>query len=431
MKSFLCKTVFLVSVIQLTVSLLSYGQFSIDAQLRPRFEIRDGYQHMIPDSVSPAFVISQRTRLSFAYENKFLKVRITPQDVRVWGDEQLVSSTGVFGDAASLDLFEGYLQLRLGRWGWLSAGRQQLFYDSERLLSARNWNQTGISYDAVVAKMTLGGWNLHVGGSWNTLCESYFNNYYPSNRFKSLDFLWLNREFTPNIKGSLLHVASAVTHSDTTNLLYWRQSTGLWGDFRWRGLKAWFDCFYQYGRNPQGIKVSAFLFDVNAGYTIGGVTPGLGVSYLSGNKQTGSAMTRDHLFNVLYGNRHGFFGNMDYFRNFAVDTKQGGLIDYFIFLKFDICKGLTLSNTSHYFELAQTNSLTPSTRDLGFENDLILKYSFLSWGALESGYCFLLPTTSLKSMQDVPYPRFPQFFYLQLTISPTLFTFNFNPSDPK
>ena len=424
MKSILCKILFFVTVIQLATSLLSYGQFSIDAQLRPRFEIRDGYKHLLPDSVSPAYLISQRTRLSFAYENKFLKVRITPQDARVWGNEQLSTSTGVFGNAASLDLFEGYLQLRLGRWGWLSVGRQQLIYDNQRLLSGRNWIPTAISYDAVVAKMTLGSWNLHVGGSWNTFGENLFNNYYPSHRIKSLDFLWLNKEFTQNIKLSLIHVASGVTHSDTTNRLYWLQTTGLWGNFKWHGLKAWFDCYYQYGRNPQGIKASAFLFDVNTSYTIGFFTPGLGISYLSGNKQTGSAMTRDHLFNELYGARHIFFGNMDYFVNTVVSTKQGGLIDYFLFLKFSICKGLTLSNTSHFFQLAQINSLTPADRNLGFENDLVVKYSFLSWGALESGYCLLLPTQGLKTMQGMQNPRLPQFFYLQLSITPTLFTFN-------
>jgi len=404
------------------------SQFSIDAQLRPRFEIRDGYQRMIPDTVSPSIVISQRTRLSFSYENKYLKLRITPQDVRVWGDESLVTATGVFGDPASLDLFEGYLQLRLGRWGLLSAGRQQLIYDSERLLSARNWNQTGISYDAVVAKFSEKGWNLHLGGSWNTLGEAYFNDWYPTNRMKSLAFLWFNKKFGQYIQFSLLHVAAGVTHSDTTNLLYWRQSTGLWGDFRWRGLKAWFDCFYQYGRNPQGIKIGAYLADVNTSYTIGFFTPGLGFSYLSGNSQTGSAMTRDHYFNVLYGNRHGFFGNIDYFRT-AADTKQGGLADYFVFLKFAVCKGLIISNTSHYFELAQLNPSTPSTRDLGFENDLIVKYSFLSWGTLESGYCFIIPTPGLESIQGVTDPRFPQFFYLQLTVTPTLFTHTFSASD--
>jgi hypothetical protein len=107
-----------------------------------------------------------------------------------------------------------------------------------------------------------------------------------------------------------------------------------------------------------------------------------------------------------------------------VDTKQGGLADYFVFLNFAICKGLTLSNTSHYFQLAQTNQLTPTDRNLGFENDLVMKYSFLSWGALETGYCLFLPTESLKTIQGVQDPRFPQFFYVMLTITPTLFTYD-------
>ena len=171
------------------------AQLKIDAQYRNRFEIRDGYRELSTSNTTPAVIISQRFRLSLNYQTEFLKFRFTPQDVRIWGDEQLTSATGVYGDQASLDLFEGYVELKTGNCVWLSIGRQQLVYDNQRLLAARNWNQLGISYDAVLAKIAMNEWNLHVAGSWNTLSDILAENTYPVNRIKSLNFIWLNRIF--------------------------------------------------------------------------------------------------------------------------------------------------------------------------------------------------------------------------------------------
>jgi len=221
-----------------------------------------------------------------------------------------------------------------------------------------------------------------------------------------------------------MHVATAVTRSDTTNPLYWKQTSGLYGEATWKSLKCWADVYYQYGRNAQGLPVSAFLFDINAEYAIKFFTPGLGVSYLSGNKNIGADLTTDHLFDVFYGARHKYFGYMDYFRNFHKDTKQGGLIDYFLSLKFIPLNKLTILNRIHYFQLAQLNPSTPSCRDLALENDLVINYKFAQWGALESGYFILLPTSGFRTMQGVEKNALAQFFYLQLTISPNLFTYS-------
>ena len=37
------------------------AQFSINAQLRNRFEVRDGYQKLATDGAAPAVFVSQRT----------------------------------------------------------------------------------------------------------------------------------------------------------------------------------------------------------------------------------------------------------------------------------------------------------------------------------------------------------------------------------
>src|SRR6056297_952189 len=96
------------------------AQLSMEAEFRPRFEVRDGYRELAEPAATPSWIISQRTRLSFSYVTDRLRLHVTPQDVRVWGDEQLASSTGVYGDHASLDLLEAYAEIEMGKNTWVS-----------------------------------------------------------------------------------------------------------------------------------------------------------------------------------------------------------------------------------------------------------------------------------------------------------------------
>lgn len=401
------------------VSKGGFAQFSVDAQYRNRFEVRDGYKKLAAKGATPAVFVSQRTRISFNYENERLKLKFTPQDVRVWGDEQLSSSTGVFGDYASLDLFEGYVQIKTGAKSWLSVGRQQLVYDNQRILAARNWNQNGIAYDAVVYMWNSENWEVHAGSSWNSTGENATDNLYDSKRIKSLNFVWVNTHFSKDWELSFSHVASGVTKSETENKLYFRQTSGVYSTYKQNGLSILGNIYYQFGKNSTGQDVNAWLADADISYKAGKITPGGGISYLSGNKHaTGGT---DHLFDVLYGGRHRFFGGIDYFSNFPSHTKQGGLSDYYFYLDFKLGPKTSLKNTGHFFALAQANENTPYDKKLGYENDIVLKHKFSDWGALECGYSFFLPTTSLKTIQNVPDTKFSQFLYVQLTITPVLF----------
>lgn len=397
-----------------------FAQFSVDAQFRNRFEIRDGYQKLSAEGSNPAILISQRTRVTFGYETGGLKLKFTPQDVRIWGDQSKMSTSGV-GDNPSLDLLEAYAEVKLGKAGWVSAGRQQLVYDNKRLLGNRNWNQNGISYDALVFKFRPKDWNLNVGASWNTLIDSLAENRYPSSRIKSLNFLWLNRKFNDHLKLSLLHISAGITKSDKENKMNFRHTTGLYGEFKKDNFSAWSNFYYQYGKNQKGYNLSAFLFDADASYKWGKLTTGAGMGYLSGNHETPGSGKTDRLFDPLYGNRHLYFGSMDYFSNFAKQTANGGVADYYLWLDYRFTDKTSIRNTTHYFTLAQTHPGTPDDKELGFENDLILSFRFTKWGILEGGYCFFLPTETLKIIQEVNQDKFSQFFYLQLTLTPNLF----------
>lgn len=398
---------------------LSWAQIRIDAQLRNRFELRDGYKKLAADGANPTGIVSQRTRISFAYNSDLLTLNITPQDVRLWGGDASWSSSGVATNN-SIGLFEGYAEIKTGEKLSIKVGRQAFKYDSQRMLAARNWNQNGLSHDALLLKFKMKEWNLHLAGTWNNLSDLKAENFYPSNRIKTLDFAWLNRNFNNNLTLSFLQLAAGTTDTDTTNTLNFRHTTGVYAKYTKANFSAWGNIYYQYGKNTEAKAVSAFIVDFEACYKTGKLSPGIGLSYLSGNSKTGSAQTTDKLFDVHYGARHSKFGAMDYFSSFASQTQQGGLAHYYFFLDYQINNKVEINNKAQYFQLTQSNDLTPQNKNLGFENDLVLKYQFNEWGNLESGYCFFTPTESLRTLQNVSNNKFSQFVYIQLTITPKL-----------
>jgi hypothetical protein len=402
-------------------SFFCYSQFKIDAQYNLRFEARDGYKQLVRIDAAPSVFISQRSRISFSYETENLKLKFTPQDVRVWGDEQLASSTGVFGDNASITLFEGYAELKLSKLLNLKVGRQQLIYDREFILASRNWNQNGIAYDALLFKFKYNKWDVHLGGSWNSTADNISDNLYPPDRIKSLNFLWIKYKINDKITLTGSHFASGVTETDSTNALNFTQTSGLFGEYTSNHFTIKTTAFHQFGKSNNGNNVNASLVDSELTAPIQKMIPGIGISYLSGDKN--SENNEENLFNVLYGARHRYFGHMDYYNNFTKNTATGGLLNIYANLKFEMSEKLKLTNTMHYFQLAQTNSLTPEDKYLGVENDLEFNYKFKDWGMLSGGYLFYLPSESLKTIQGVSNAEYQQFVYLQLTLTPNLLSF--------
>lgn len=401
----------------LFMSISVNAQFSIYTQQRTRFEMRDGYKKLANINQDAAYSISERTRLTFDYTTDKIKIVITPQDVRIWGDESLMNSTGVYGDDYSLSLFEGYAEFAITQNLWFSAGRQQLKYDNERILAARNWNQNGIAYDVAMLKFQKNNFKLHVAGSWNSISQS--DNLFPNDRLKSLNFIWINKKLNDKSDISFLHLVTANSKTDSTNVIYIKQTSGIYANLGFEDFNIKGDVYYQYGKNKTGQNVNAYILDADLSYKINNFTPHIGVGYLSGDSDITD--NTDNLFDVFYGARHKYFGFIDYFSDFTKSTKQAGLADYYILLSLKASKKLCIENTAHYFQLATVNSATPSDKNLGFENDIVIKYKFNEWGELNCGYSFFMPTETLETIQSVSNPKFSQFFYAQLTINPVIF----------
>ena len=80
------KFLFLTLLVTLTVTTLTAQQFDLSAELRPRFENKHGFGTLLNTNADGANFVSQRTRLNFNFQQDKIKLGVSLQNVRVWGD---------------------------------------------------------------------------------------------------------------------------------------------------------------------------------------------------------------------------------------------------------------------------------------------------------------------------------------------------------
>ncbi len=417
---------FLPALILMLAAIQSFGQFSLKAEFRPRVEYRGGYGIMLTQDQQPAFTISQRSRLSAYYQNGIFSAGMALQDVRVWGDDDTYSSTGVSGSKASIDLNEAWIGIRAYKNGLVKIGRQYWSYEDQRILSSRGWNQSEIKYDALLLSHKTEKWQADLGLSWNNNQEKSFGNEYPSGKMKSLNFIYLKKQLTDWMYLSGMGILSGFTPSDTVNDINWQGTYGLYAGIKKGRLSALASGYYQSGQSRSGMVTRAYLVSANAEYKISGkFSLGAGIDYLSGTDQDNAdADYRDknHTFDVFYGIRHGAYGHLDYFSNLPKSTGNGGLSDIFIKMKYMITEKANIGADLHYFSL-QNNVLFHNeellAKSLGEEIDLYFQWDILKFLNVRGGYSTFFATESMEKLQGVyGNARFPHWVWVMITAKP-------------
>jgi hypothetical protein len=422
------KKLLLTLALILTLSVASFAQFETNVELRNRVEYRDGYKKPLLTTQDPNFLMFQRSRLNLNYKHNKFAVYVTVQDARVWGDDLTISTTGT-GDNPSLALYKAYAEYQLDTLTSFTLGRQELKYDNQRMLGTRNWGNTGLTYDAFVFKTSIKGFNLHAGITWNNLTEASSDNLYPAERTKTQDFIWLNKKYK-ELNVSLIQMFNGVTKSDTSNVLYMKQTSGIYASYNIKGFSVEGDYYYQWGENNKSQKVSAMLGSLDMKYKIKFAEIGLGATYISGDNDVTDGI--DKTFDLLYGKRHGWYGGMDYFSTISKDTlifqnldglnKNGGLIDGYGYLTFAINKNIKLKDYFHYFQLAQENTTTPTAgKKLGIENDITAEFKIGKNFTIETGYMLLSPSESMNKIKSTADAKLQHFGYVQLAFNTDIF----------
>ncbi len=399
--------------------------WGLNLELRPRTEFRNGYRALTTPASQPAFLTTQRSRLGISYENEKIKSYFAIQDVQAWGDVKAKS------DAASLMVFEAWIEMKLHETLSLKLGRQQLKYEQQHLLATTNWNNVASSHDLALLKFKKSGFDAHLGLAYNNEAEKNFESNYPVDFYKAMQFLWLSKKFDSGLALSLLEIIDGLQPTGADYTLYLRNTSGLNVSYSNKdlGLILSGAGYLQTGKDKTGTDLNAHMFLASASYQVNEkLKTTLAIEYYSGDNNLDTLDTEKNAFNNLYGAGHALRGSMDYFLTVDNHTKNGGLMDLYLKLDYKLNDKISTQAAYHYFSLTNNvidtdytgTDLKALDKPLGSEIDLLLNYKYHKTLTMSMGYSVMFAQRSLSVIRGGDYEKAGHWFFVMLTFNPSL-----------
>lgn len=410
------KNVFFVLVGLLTISVSA--QFAISGELRTRTEFRQGYKTLFPNDTDPAFFTAQRTRLNSQYKTDKLKLMVSIQDVRTWGD---VGQLNV-SDKNGLALHQAYAELTLANHLSLKLGRQELVYDNARFLGNVDWTTQGRSHDALLLKWDLPSTKIDLGMAYNQPDENLINNTYTlANSYKTFQYVWVNHKFKA-LSASFLFFNNGLQYTNTSdasqNETRFSQTTGLRVKYGKNKFSTSSNLYYQMGKDVANNKLNAYLLNLDLGYQVDpNLNLTIGGELLSGNKNGTIQNQENNAFNPLYGTNHKFNGHMDYFY-VGNHSNNVGLLDVNLTANLKLGSKSSITGYLHHFTAAEEINMTTS-KNLGIEVDLAYQYQFADYGTFTLGYSQLFAQEGLEYVKNNFDGNTNHWAFAMLTLKPT------------
>lgn len=398
---------------------ISAQQFDLSAEIRPRFELRNGYGTLMPDNTDPAAFVSQRTRLNFGFQHDKIKLFTSLQNVNVWGDVATTSKTAqngvVFHEAYGEIIASSKLTFRLGR--------QELNYDDQRIFGAVGWAQQARSHDALLMKYAAAlNHNFHFGLAFNASGETNFEIPYTVNQYQNMQYVWYQGKFS-DLKLSLLALNQGLPYQkDSVQETSYNQTFGARLTYAKNKLKANAAIYIQSGKLGT-TSLSAWYASANIDYELNDkFTAGAGFEYLSGTDQN-TSKSEVNSFNPWFGTNHKFNGHMDYFY-VGNHINSVGLTDVYAFGEYKH-KAFTASLRPHVF-MAPGVILSPDGKImdsyLGTEVDLSAGYQINTYAGVKFGYSQMFATESMEAIKTGNADNLNNWAWVMVTINPVLFT---------
>lgn len=428
------------SVVQAQEEETPENTFTLSAQLRPRFEYRNGAYVPLQEGEKPAILVNNRTRINFDYRHgDQLKLFLSFQNVNIWGQAPQVQLNDRTG---GLSIFEAYAALPIYKDINAKIGRQMIVLDEDRIFGSLDWHPAGRAHDAINInwkndKLTLrsffafnqnyfDGNASSVNGNVNNPKGQYFYIAPGTQPYQHLEAVHAHYDFAPTQGLSFLVANLGQRNSSNNDIDYNMQTIG----FHYRGksdaLRYGAEGYLQTGKNAAGKDKEAFLLAALVGYQF---TPAfsatLGLDYLSGN-DTNSSSNKDKAFNPFSGTNHKFYGFMDHF--YVSYSPSVGLLNPYLNLNLKTSDKGSLSATGHYFRSAGKilGSEDNKTRHLGVEGDLVYTHKIQQYVSLQAGYSLFIPSDSYKSLRSLRNVRKQQdWLWCSLNINPKLFSAKF------
>lgn len=397
-----------------------FSQFTIDAELRPRFEYRHGYKTLFPDNADPATFVSQRTRLNFGYKTEKLHFYLSPQDVRVWGDVPQLN----VADKNGFSLHQAWADVLLTSELSLKIGRQEIIYDDQRFFGNVGWAQQGRSHDAAILKYEPSFLKFHFGAAYNQDGEALTGNILTTNTYKSLQYLWLHKEWE-QLSASFLFVNNGLQYIDeideSKNDTRYSQTAGLHLKANLSKFNFVSNLYYQFGKDVADNDLSAYLLSLEANYSaLESLKIGLGGELQSGNDYGAPSDGENKAFNPLYGTNHKFNGFMDYFY-VGNHINNVGLLDLYGNVKYAFNKQSNVQLAFHqFFAAAEIDDNT--SKDLGFELDLVTSHKLSQFVGIQAGYSHFFAAEGIEIVKNNFDKNTNNWGWVMVTIDPVLFT---------
>ena len=412
------------------------NEFTLSAQLRPRFEYRNGAYRPLVEGESPAILTNNRTRLNFDYKHTDrLHLYISLQNVNVWGQSQQIQAVDRTG---GMSVFEAYAEFPLVNTLSAKVGRQMIVLDDDRIFGSLDWHPAGRSHDAVnlnwtpSEKLTLRGFFAYNQSGSTTTPTLNVNtpsgqNFTPGwgQDYQHLQALHAHYSISEAHQLSLLFANLGYRTDDSADQNM--QTFGAHYTGKSNQLSYGASAYLQTGKNAQGTEKSAYMFAVNAGYKfspIFGLTAG--VDYLSGNASDDTS-GKDKKFNPFSGTNHKFYGFMDYYYVGAPGSKaapSAGLLNPYLTANVRTGEKSNLSATFHYFAPAAKFEVGGKKHSsYGSEIDLVYNLKVQPFIGLQVGYSTYFANDGTKALKGTANQRgYQDWFWCSLNINPKLFS---------
>ncbi len=419
----------------------AFGQFEISAELRPRLEVNNGFNFTPTQETDVTTYISQRSRLNFQLTKEKYAIYVSLQDARIWGDENISSGTGAFSNSSSTGLYQAWMKLKLFKSSTLKIGRQEFMYDDQRLLSIRNWPQSGITYDAILFQYYKNKWQFDIALSYNndnkkgTPAGSGLNNFDVdpiSRRLRTLNFVYLKRNILDGWYVSTTGLLTGYQKDKTTSTIYLMATYGLHSEFKKAGFESRINLYGQSGKSQLGKDVSSWMITAEAAYRLKKWRLGAGIDLLSGHDASNNDsdyQKTEHNFDLFYGIRYLRYGLMNQYV-LPSGTLNGGLVDIYPSIHFYPNTKNKISIDYHHFALQQSVADPFAEKSylegsLGSEIDLVWSHSFSKELILNAGFCYYITNDTYSKVKQVDPQDLesPYFGWLMITFKPTLFRF--------
>ena len=418
MKHLLLTSIFAVGI---TTTIFAQ-QFGLSAEIRPRYENKHGYKTLLETDANGSNFISQRTRLNFNFKNEKLKLYLSMQNVRVWGDVGTLSSND-----NNNALHEAWAEFNFNSKLSLKLGRQEIVYDDHRIFGNVGWAQQARSHDAFIFKYLPDSNNrLDVGFALNSDTQSGVDNLYSNVAgYKTFQYAWYHGKFN-QLGVSFLLLNTGIEYLDSSNeqKVDYMQTIGPRFTYKKDKLDANASLYFQSGKVTD-TKVNSLYYAINLGYKLNeDFKVGLGYEYLSG-KDMDDTDDDINTFAPLFGTNHKFNGWMDYF--YVGFGNPTGLTDINATLAYNKGK-FSAKLVPHLFYAASNvyNGTDKMDANLGTEIDFTLGYKIAKDIKINAGYSKMFATDTMEFIKGGDKDENNSWAWIMFTFKPNLFKHTVN-----